>query len=45
MARTLCAELELLGYRVFLDFNELKDGVFDKRIMDAIDEAPIFITL
>ena len=44
-ARPLKSELERRGYRVFLDFDELKDGVFDQRIMDAIDEAPIFLVI
>jgi len=44
-ARTLKPELEKRGFRVFLDFDELKDGVFDKRIMDAINEAPIFLVI
>ena len=43
--RPLQLALEKLGYRVFLDFDELKDGVFDKRITDAIDEAPIFLII
>lgn len=44
-ARILKAELEKRGYlnRVFMDYDELKDGKFDKRIMDAIESAPIFI--
>lgn len=41
-ARTIQLELEK-KYHVFLDFDELKDGVFDKRITDAIREAPIFL--
>ena len=41
--RPLKAELELRGYNVFLDYDELKDGVFDRRIMDAIEQAPIFV--
>lgn len=44
-ARPLKSELERRGYRVFLDFDELKDGVFDQRIMNAIDEAPIFLII
>ena len=44
-ARILKTELEARGYKVFLDFDELKDGVFDKRIMDAIDSSPIFMFL
>ncbi len=42
-ARPLKSELEQRGYSVFLDYDELKDGVFDKRIMDAIEQAPIFV--
>ncbi len=45
LARPLKSELELRGYRVFLDFDELKDGVFDRRIMEAIDAAPIFMVI
>jgi len=44
-ARTLKPELEKRGFKVFLDFDELKDGVFDKRIMDAISESPIFLVI
>ena len=44
-ARTLKECLEARKFRVFLDFDELKDGVFDRRIMDAIESAPIFIFL
>ena len=44
-ARTLKERLEAKKFRVFLDFDELKDGVFDRRIMDAIESAPIFIFL
>lgn len=43
MARPLKSELERRGYRVFLDFDELKDGVFDRRIMEAIEASPIFM--
>ncbi len=44
-ARILKAELEKRGYRnrVFLDYDELKDGRFDSRIMSAIENAPVFI--
>lgn len=44
-ARSLKSELERRGYQVFLDFDELNDGVFDRRIMAAIDTAPIFMIL
>lgn len=45
LARSLKSELERRGYQVFLDFDELNDGVFDRRIMEAIDASPIFIVL
>ena len=44
-ARSLKSELERRGYKVFLDFDDLKDSVFDKRIMDVIDETPIFLII
>ncbi|MCH5328876.1 MAG: WG repeat-containing protein [Coprobacter sp.] len=44
-ARSLKSELELQDFHAFLDFDELKDGKFDQRIMDAIDEAPVFLFL
>ena len=44
-ARVLKTELEKRGFNVFLDFDELKDGIFDERIMDAIKGAPIFMLL
>lgn len=44
-ARTIKPELEKRGFRVFLDFDELKDGVFDQRIMNAIEEAPVFLLI
>lgn len=31
------------GYRVFLDYDELKEGVFGKRIKAAIKAAPVFM--
>lgn len=30
-------------FRVFLDFDELEDGVFDQRIIDAISSSPVFL--
>ncbi len=42
-ARSIKAELELRGYSVFLDFDELKDGVFDDRILEAIESSPVFL--
>lgn len=43
-ARTIQQALEK-EYKVFLDFDELKDGVFDQRIMDAISHSTVFILL
>lgn len=42
-ARSIKAGLELRGYSVFLDFDELKDGIFDNRILEAIEAAPVFL--
>lgn len=44
-ARTIKTELERRGYSVFLDFDELTDGVFDTRVLDAISSAPIFMII
>lgn len=44
-ARVIKPELEKRGFSVFLDFDELKDGKFDQRILDAIDDAPIFMLI
>lgn len=45
IARALKESLAARGYRVFLDYDALQDGVFDRRILDAIDSAPIYILL
>lgn len=42
-ARILQLMLSQRGYRVFLDYDELKDGVFGKKIKAAIKEAPVFM--
>lgn len=39
------SELGKRKFRVFPDFDELKDGVFNQRIMDAIESAPIFLVV
>lgn len=44
-ARILKTELEKRGFSVFLDFDELKDGFFDERIIHAIKSTPIFMIL
>lgn len=42
-ARILQLMLQQRGYRVFLDYDELKDGVFSEHIVAAIKESPIFM--
>lgn len=42
-ARILQLELEKREYKVFLDYEELTDGVFGDNIKEAIKEAPIFL--
>lgn len=42
-ARILQLELEKRGYKVFLDYEELTDGVFGDNIKEAIHDAPIFM--
>ena len=44
-ARQLQLKLQNLGYRTFLDVEELKDGVFDKRITAAIEASTVFLAL
>ena len=44
-ARLLKPELEKRGFEVFLDFDELSDGVFDQRIKDAISASPVFLLI
>lgn len=44
-ARIIQLMLAQRGYKVFLDYDELKDGVFGKRIKAAIKEAPVFILM
>ena len=42
-ARILQLMLIQRGYKVFLDYDELKDGTFSDRIISAIKAAPIFM--
>lgn len=44
-ARNMQLKLQNYGFRVFLDYDELKDGKFDRRIMDAIESAPVFLMI
>lgn len=43
IARAIKAELEKMGYTVFLDFDSLHDGHFDSRISEAISSSEIFM--
>lgn len=42
-ARILQLMLMQRGYKVFLDYDELTDGVFSDKIRSAIKEAPVFM--
>ena len=42
-ARSIEVMLEKLGYEVFLDLNELRDGAYEERIMAALDSAPVVL--
>lgn len=42
-ARILQLMLAQRGFRVFLDYDELKDGLFNEKIKKAIASAPIFM--
>lgn len=44
-ARQLESEFRGRHYDVFLDFDELKDGKFDRSIESAIKNAPIFVLI
>ena len=45
IARMVKESLAHRGYRVFLDYDEVKDGIFDKTILDAIDSAPVYVLI
>lgn len=42
-ARILQLMLQQRGYKVFLDYDELTDGVFSEHIKTAINDAPVFM--
>lgn len=42
-ARILQLVLQQRGYKTFLDYDELTDGVFSEHIKTAIKEAPVFM--
>ena len=44
-ARLLQQSLKARGYKVFFDYDSLRDGKFDERIYAAIEKAPIFILM
>ena len=44
-ARLLQQSLKARGYKVFFDYDSLRDGKFDERIYAAIENAPIFILM
>ena len=44
-ARLLQQALRVRGYNVFFDFDSLRDGKFNARILHAIDEAKVFILM
>ena len=44
-ARQLKLKLQSLGYKVFLDIDELKCGPFDKLVAEAIESSQIFLPI
>lgn len=44
-ARILQLMLIQRGYKVFLDYDELKDGLFNEKIRESIKSAPIFLVV
>ena len=44
-ARILQLVLQQMGYKVFLDYDELTDGIFGDHIKEAIKEASIFMII
>lgn len=44
-ARNVQQALKRMDLHPFLDFDELENGKFDQRIMDAIEEAPTFLII
>ncbi len=44
-ARLLQQALMARGFNVFFDYDSLRDGKFDEKIFEAIDEAPVFVLM
>lgn len=45
IARAMKSWLDARGYSVFLDYDELKDGVFDERITQALDGSKVVLLI
>ena len=44
-ARLFRAELEMLGFEVFLDVDDLRPGQFDEALIERIQDAPNFLVI
>ena len=44
-ARILQLALQQRGYRVFLDYDELTDGIFSEHIRNALEATPVFMVI
>lgn len=44
-ARLLQQAFKARGFEVFFDYDSLRDGKFDEKIYEAIDEAPVFVLM
>ena len=44
-AKLICETLKNKGYSVFYDYDALKGGIFDSRILDAIDQCSDFVLI
>lgn len=44
-ARILQLALQQRGYRVFLDYDELTDGIFSEHIKNALEATPVFMVI
>lgn len=44
-ARILQLALQQRGYRVFLDYDELTDGIFGEHIKNALEATPVFMVI
>ena len=44
-ARILSIVFQNRGYHVFLDYDELTDGIFGEKLRKALEEASIFVAI